>query len=586
VGSAKPCTPRELVFLKHPAVLNVKERSTFRYLLLKWEHKIWKWDRSWVPYCRELSLKRSQLRSLERLLRLPLPLALELAKDYDSELSILSGLGSTVDHSQGKDSKFNVPKGDAFSAKEENELLALLRSQCSHCHGDHSPVAILPLDNLFLLANYRTAESRLVRDHLLGSQAAAMPPLASVFALQPNERDRLVLALDFYHRENQKPPLRKTATKNLRSVPRGSLVADFLTKSVRLWKGIEEFKSEFLSFLTERSQTRPMNPIHLLVPHGRSLDRHGSNTKQPREIIAFNSGEFLAPSYIGFSPKAKVLEIISWNPEEQKFDYFISRELWEGRPIRAVGVPEAICHSCHQSGAPIFSRHPWAEVPFLNSKLMDQFRDQADSHPRLWRQAQLGNPFTFDTAVRDGQKILAAAELCEQFCHGSRNCIEEFNHWGEYRQEGGLAVQSLLAQMQSGQLLARQRSSVLIDRDPYFLLDRGVSTLFYVEDQSEFNDSVQFRQSSSSSSKNQDLQGLLHSERFFNASDLNYREEFSLLPLSDFLGLGAHLLQDPLTEAGSPLFPRPFLDYGPPEKALQRLRPYFRNCRVPSRSFQ
>lgn len=132
-----------------------------------------------------------------------------------------------------------------------------------------------------------------------------------------------------------------------------------------------------------------------MVPKGRSLVKESADFKNPRiivnpifpsqnndkfenkngEIVRKNSHEKIWDDnrekikdlgidendlYIGFAPNHNALEVISYNPKKPGYDFFVVEDYGPGKTPKIVSNP-ALCLSCHQNEAPIFSRFPWGE---------------------------------------------------------------------------------------------------------------------------------------------------------------------------------------------------------------------------------
>jgi hypothetical protein len=121
-----------------------------------------------------------------------------------------------------------------------------------------------------------------------------------------------------------------------------------------------------------------------LLPRGRSLQRKAalqSPFRFPRVVIAFTDGPKPgAPIlrdrlYLGYVEASRQLEIISYNEEAGRFEFQIVQNYGPGLTPTVAYAPRALCVSCHQNQAPMFSNNPWAETnggsSFLGKRLVE-----------------------------------------------------------------------------------------------------------------------------------------------------------------------------------------------------------------------
>ncbi len=112
-----------------------------------------------------------------------------------------------------------------------------------------------------------------------------------------------------------------------------------------------------------------------IIPRGRSLQRDAAAPdyfRLPRVVIALE-GEPLTRGgdpgrvleyrlFIAHQPASESLEIISYNDAAGRFEFQIVDDYAAGKRPRARPARRAMCLSCHQNTAPIFSRIPWSET--------------------------------------------------------------------------------------------------------------------------------------------------------------------------------------------------------------------------------
>ena len=137
--------------------------------------------------------------------------------------------------------------------------------------------------------------------------------------------------------------------------------------------------TELLSYLGQYGK-----PVGVLVPLGRSLQRHAASFADPRRIVGFAALEPLENSpaamseesiaefdlsgrlFLGYVENTKQIEVMSLLPGQEVFDF---------QTVENYGMPEmqvqshslAMCRSCHQHGGPIFTPFSWEETNFAHT---------------------------------------------------------------------------------------------------------------------------------------------------------------------------------------------------------------------------
>jgi mono/diheme cytochrome c family protein len=110
----------------------------------------------------------------------------------------------------------------------------------------------------------------------------------------------------------------------------------------------------------------------VLIPLGRSLQRTAASPaffKYPRIVAAVDregseSGGSLLKDriYLGYQEKNELIEIISYNETAGRFEFQVLSDYRPGAKPQLRYARRAICASCHQNLAPIFSRQLWQET--------------------------------------------------------------------------------------------------------------------------------------------------------------------------------------------------------------------------------
>jgi len=108
----------------------------------------------------------------------------------------------------------------------------------------------------------------------------------------------------------------------------------------------------------------------VLIPLGRSLQRTAAAPdffSSPRVVVAV-TGEGRGPVhakdrlYLGYQERAQLIEVISYNEAAARFEFQLVRNYAPGKQPEIVYAERAVCTSCHQNQAPIFSRQVWDET--------------------------------------------------------------------------------------------------------------------------------------------------------------------------------------------------------------------------------
>ncbi len=145
-----------------------------------------------------------------------------------------------------------------------------------------------------------------------------------------------------------------------------------------------------------------------LIPLGRSLQREAAAPDyfaSPRVVVAVTDDiEVDAPRvgvplrnrlFLGYQPRADVIEVISYNEAAGRFEFQIVRDYGPGRTPAVRYARRALCTSCHQNAGPIFADAGW---------------DETTANPHVVRQlAGLGDQFE-GVAVRHAERAVAAID--------------------------------------------------------------------------------------------------------------------------------------------------------------------------------
>lgn len=124
--------------------------------------------------------------------------------------------------------------------------------------------------------------------------------------------------------------------------------------------------------LLENQHPQGKAPLSLLIPDGRSLLKGQADHHLPRILVAPDFQEDNTPHSLGMNPQGQLfvalveganeIEVLSYNEGAGRFEFQLVQNYCEGCVPRIVYARRAICLTCHQGGAPIFSQRPWQET--------------------------------------------------------------------------------------------------------------------------------------------------------------------------------------------------------------------------------
>ncbi|HVK56885.1 MAG TPA: hypothetical protein VM532_17885 [Burkholderiales bacterium] len=172
----------------------------------------------------------------------------------------------------------------------------------------------------------------------------------------------------------------------------------------------------------------------VLIPLGRSLQRTAAAPeffKYPRVVTAvdgelaftrtspFKTAPLLLKDrlYLGYQEKADLIEVISYNEAAARFEFQLVKDYRPGGKPKVFYANRAVCMSCHQNGAPIFSRQVWGETN-ANPKvaaLLKSFRREAYGIPV---ERGVDVPNAIDNATDRANTFAAYQLLWREGCGG------------------------------------------------------------------------------------------------------------------------------------------------------------------------
>ena len=158
----------------------------------------------------------------------------------------------------------------------------------------------------------------------------------------------------------------------------------------------------------------------VLVPLGRSLQRTAAAPaffEFPRVVTAIDVEPAFAGAallkdrvYLGYQEKNDLVEVISYNEAAGRFEFQVVRDYRAGGARQVVYARRAVCATCHQNLAPIFSRQVWEETnanPRIAARLQIDARQDYQGVP-IRRGVDIPNAID---AATDRANLLAVAQL-------------------------------------------------------------------------------------------------------------------------------------------------------------------------------
>ena len=108
-------------------------------------------------------------------------------------------------------------------------------------------------------------------------------------------------------------------------------------------------------------------PLPILIPLGRSQQRHQASFQDPRRVVGFSSravNGIHARLFLGYTEKSEQIEVMSLRDGQTEFDFqLVDNYRAASKPVVKT-ANRNVCLSCHQHGGPIFTPDPWAETNF------------------------------------------------------------------------------------------------------------------------------------------------------------------------------------------------------------------------------
>ncbi|NMG74265.1 hypothetical protein [Aromatoleum diolicum] len=188
--------------------------------------------------------------------------------------------------------------------------------------------------------------------------------------------------------------------------------------------------------------------VRVLIPIGRSLQRLAAAPDffhHPR-IVAAMAGEPDSDGplqrdrlYLGHVGNSDIIEVISYNEAAARFEFQLVLDYRAGGSPRVVYARRALCLSCHQNHAPIFSRPLWQETN-ANPAVAARLLARQPSFDGVPVQRGIDLPTAIDTATARATRFALWQTLWQIGCgdgeHGVRCRAALFEAALHYRATG------------------------------------------------------------------------------------------------------------------------------------------------------
>lgn len=215
--------------------------------------------------------------------------------------------------------------------------------------------------------------------------------------------------------------------------PVGRSLFDFLVTEERNGQRVYNVPFPY-SELIRRIDQRLQGPNYVtsqvkqvLIPLGRSLQRNAAAPdffRFPRVVAAVDTEpgthgdtRMLLKDrlYIGFGEKSAVLEVISYNEAAGRFEFQVVNDYRPGGTPQVAYADRAVCMSCHQNAAPIFSRQTWDETN-ANPQIAELLSKEGKSFHGVPIERGVDIPFAIDTATLRANEFALTQLLWREGC--------------------------------------------------------------------------------------------------------------------------------------------------------------------------
>ena len=166
----------------------------------------------------------------------------------------------------------------------------------------------------------------------------------------------------------------------------------------------------------------------VLVPYGRSLQRHAGRNKQeirPRIVVAVDGAATIQPGkravylkdrlFIGYHPDTATLEVLSFNPAGGRFEFQVVSDYAQGKRPRIRYASRKLCTACHHDEGPIFPEDSWNET-MANKKLRGAMQTLSPPYEPAWLTGGTAAVAAFDNATDRGALLPLYDRLWRSLC--------------------------------------------------------------------------------------------------------------------------------------------------------------------------
>ncbi len=216
----------------------------------------------------------------------------------------------------------------------------------------------------------------------------------------------------------------------------------------------------------------------VLIPLGRSLQRTAAAPeffKYPRMVIAFNTDPARLTKdffpllkdrlYLGYQERANLIEVISYNDAAGRFEFQLVKDYGRDTAPHVFYGNRAICMSCHQNQAPIFSRQVWDETN-ANPEIARRLKSAREDFLGLPITVGVDVPNAIDDATDRANLFAAYQSLwrtgCGEVAREARTCrAQALRAALQYRLTGERSFDQRSAAFVHGYLAPLQRNWLL-----------------------------------------------------------------------------------------------------------------------------
>lgn len=189
----------------------------------------------------------------------------------------------------------------------------------------------------------------------------------------------------------------------------------------------------------------------VLIPLGRSLQRNAAAPEFfhfPRVVAAVDTEPLAGGDtslllkdrlYVGYGEKSAILEVISYNEAAGRFEFQIVNDYRPGGKPQVAYADRAVCMSCHQNAAPIFSRQTWDETN-ANPRVAELLNNLGKDFHGVPILRGVDIPFAIDQATQRANEFALTQLLWRDGCgsggEGARCRAYAFARALQYRLSG------------------------------------------------------------------------------------------------------------------------------------------------------